>query len=264
MTDAPLIGPLPPPELHVMTFNIRRPVPHLSRSHPDRWSNRQEHVRRMLAAERPAILGLQEAMPGQLAVVSEALGGRRALGYGRDADLGGERVALFVDEDRLDVLAWDQLALSATPTVPGSRSWGAPYARTAVIARLRDRTSRAEFTVVNTHLDVVSARARVQGARMIAELVAGVPAIVLGDANAAIGSAPFRALAPLEDAWSIAGEVLTEEWGTRPSYRSPRAGRRIDWLLVSPGIRVLRAGINAAAAAASDHLPVQAALRVAA
>ncbi|NQX27352.1 endonuclease/exonuclease/phosphatase family protein [Microbacteriaceae bacterium VKM Ac-2854] len=262
MTDAPLVGPVPPPDLHVMTLNIRRPFPHLPRAHPDRWTNRRAEVRRLMATEKPAVLAVQEAMPAQLEAVSAALGGRPWLGYGRDARLGGERVALFIDQERLEVRSWDQLALSSAPLVPGSRSWGSAYPRTAVIARLRDRATGAEFTMVATHLDVLSARARMRGARMIAQQLGDGPAILLGDANAPIGSAPFRELSALVDAWACADERLTPEWGTWANYRAPRLGPRIDWILVSPGIRVLRAGVNAGAFAASDHLPVQAVLRV--
>jgi endonuclease/exonuclease/phosphatase family metal-dependent hydrolase len=261
MTDAPLIGPVPPPDLHVMTYNIRRPVPHLRRGHPDRWANRSATLSATIAAERPSVLGVQEALPEQIAAVAAALGGHTVLGYGRSRGLGDERAALFVDEARLQIRSWDQLALSRTPQVAGSRSWGTSFPRVVVLARLRDRATGAEFTVANTHLDHVSGWARRRSARLVAQRVAGEPAIVLGDANAAVGSAPYRELTVgLEDAWLAAQEHLSEEWGTWANYRDPRPGRRIDWLLVSPDIEVRRIGMNAARG--SDHLPVQAVLRV--
>lgn len=263
MTDTPLIGPVPPPDLHVMTYNIRRPVPHRRRAHPDRWVNRRPALLATIASERPSILGVQEALPEQIGAVSAALGGHTPLGYGRGRRLGDERVALFVDEARLEIRSWDQLALSRTPQVAGSRSWGSSFPRVVVLARLRDRVTGAEFTVANTHLDHLSGWARRRSALMIAGLVAGRPAIVLGDANAGIGSAPYRELTEtLDDGWLVAEEHLSEEWGTWANYREPRPGRRIDWLLVSRDVRVRRIGMNVARG--SDHLPVQAVLRVSA
>lgn len=261
MTDTPLIGPVAPPDLHVMTYNIRRPMPHLRRSHPDRWANRRAALAATIATERPSILGVQEALPEQIAVVSAALGGHTALGYGRSRSLADERVALFVDEGRIEILDWDQRALSATPMVAGSRSWGSAYPRVALLARLRDRSTGAAFTVVNTHLDHVSGWARRRSAELIGTWIAGERAVVLGDANTAVGSAPYRVLtSALDDAWLVAEERVSEESGTWANYRPPRAGRRIDWLLVSRDIAVRRVGINPGAG--SDHLAVQTVLRM--
>lgn len=263
-----MIGYVAPPELHVMTYNLRRPFPRLRASHPDRWANRHEAARRLLSLERPSLLAVQEVLPAQIDVVHEALGeGYERLGYGRSASGGGERVLLFVDTARLTIQSWEQLALSATPHVPGSRSWGEAYPRTAVIASLRDRVGGAEFLAIGTHLDPFSARSRLNAARMLAQLARGGRAIVLGDANANAGSAPHRELtAVLDDTWDAAEERVSEPWGTWANYRAPRAGgRRIDWILADPSIAVRRVGINAArfdGRAGSDHLAVQAVLRM--
>ena len=67
------------------------------------------------------------------------------------------------------------------------------------------------------------------------------------------------------DAWTAAGVRLTPPWGTFSNYRTPKTGtKRIDWILVSPGIEVREAAINASrfdGAAASDHEPVQVLVR---
>ena len=69
----------------------------------------------------------------------------------------------------------------------------------------------------------------------------------------------------LRDAWDAAAEQLTPQWGTYSGYRRlRRGGPRIDFVLVGRGVRVDRAGINAArfdGRAASDHEPVQAVIR---
>lgn len=270
--DRAAVGPVRAPRLHVMTFNIRRRMPHLLRRSPDAWSRRRSLVRRLVAAERPTVLCLQEALPDQTAWVRASLGdGYRSVGSGRGADGGGEGTPIVYDERRLRLLTWTQQALSDTPEVPGSRSWGNVFPRIVVSAGFADRETGRRFTVLNTHLDPLSPRSRLMAARVLRRAVEsrGEPVVLTADANAHVGSPPYRELTRgglLRDAWTTADRRLTENWGTYSNYRSPRrGGRRIDWLLVSGGITVEAAAVNAArfgGAAASDHEPVQAVIRL--
>ncbi|MFB2585244.1 endonuclease/exonuclease/phosphatase family protein [Herbiconiux liukaitaii] len=276
MTGTALIGQVEPPELHVMSFNIRRRLPQLGpfagpRS-ADRWSVRAPAVATLLQTERPALLGTQEALPDQDRALSAALGSTyNRVGHGRDADGQGEGCPLYYDSTRLDLLRWSQVALSDTPDVDGSRSWGNLTPRVLVEAELRDRTTGTRFLAVNTHFDNFSRRARVRSAEFVRLLVAdrGLPAVVTGDLNSGERTAPLTELlgdGTLVDAWGAAEKRLTPEWGTFPNYRAPRLERkRIDWIAVTPDVRVERIGLNARrprGAWPSDHLSVQAVLRL--
>ena len=140
MTDAALIGAVTPPDLHVMTYNIRRRLPHVMPGSPDRWNTRRPLVRRILAAEQPTILGVQEALADQVDDLADALGSRyRWIGYGRNPSGRGERCPIFYDAERLELTHWRQLALSSTPEVAGSRSWGNLVRRVVVEAEFTDR-----------------------------------------------------------------------------------------------------------------------------
>lgn len=272
MSDSALIGPVDAPGLHVMTFNIRRRIPHLNRRSPDLWALRKGAVRRMLASERPTVLGLQEALLDQVHLVAAVLGGEyRWVGHGRRPDRGGEHCAIFYDSSRVELLEWHQLALSDTPHLPGSASWGNRNPRVVVCATFKDRVTAQEFLVVNTHLDHLSRKSRLRSVETIADIVSSSnrPAVVLGDFNTGVDTRPYLALiagGALRDSWSSAREQVTEEWGTFPHYRAPQRGRkRIDWILVTPTIDVLKAGINVnrySGAWPSDHAPVQAELRL--
>ena len=254
-----------------MTFNIRRRVPHLNRRSPDVWSRRREPLKRMLKSEQPTVLGLQEALPDQVAFVAASLGcGYRSIGYGRRADRSDEHCAVFYDSHRLELLDWDQRALSDTPGVPGSATWGNWFPRVAVCATFRDRVTGCELLIVNTHADHLSGKSRLRSAEAIRAYVrlSERPAVVMGDFNAAVGSKPHRELVgggSLRDTWTAAQERVTEPWGTFPHYRRPRhGGKRIDWILASPSIEVLAAGINVTrygGAWPSDHAAVHAVVR---
>jgi endonuclease/exonuclease/phosphatase family metal-dependent hydrolase len=179
-------------DLHVMSFNIRRRMPHVSHDHPDRWQYRAPRIAALLQRERPALLGVQEAMPDQAALVTDALGvGYRQVGVGRNADGGGEATPIYLDERRLELLEWSQSALSDRPDEPGSRGWGAPVPRVLVSATVRDRGTGLVFLALNAHFDAFSPWARVRSAALVRQRVAaaGMPAIVTGDLNAGPRSA---------------------------------------------------------------------------
>ncbi len=261
-----ILGDVDERTLHVATWNIRRRTPAMRPA--DRWRERAPRLRAALRAERPHVLAVQEAMPDQATFVRDALGpGHRVLGRGRDARGDDEACLLVVDESRVEVLDWWQQALSDEPDRAGSRSWGNVLPRVLVAAELRDRATGAPLLAVSTHLSLTSQRARVRSAEALREVVASrdVPAIVLGDLNAGERSRTLDALLAddlLRDAWDVADERTTPQWATRPAYRSPReGGRRLDWILVGPGVDVHRIAIDPRAFVGgwpSDHLGVHA------
>lgn len=275
MADVALIGPVEAPDLHVMTFNVRRRIPRYRAGSPDDWSVRRPLVKRLLREEQPTLLGVQEALAEQVEVVAEALGDQyRWVGTGRDPSGRGERCPIYYDATRLELTAWRQLALSATPDLHGSRSWGNVTRRILVTAEFTDRATGARLMVFNTHLDHISWRSRLHSARMIVRLAHAAKSadpeaavIVTGDLNAHEQSAVHRNLVQggLQDVWDAADERISPQWGTYSGYRRRRVGgRRIDHILVDDGAEVLRVGINAArfeGRAPSDHEPVQAVLR---
>jgi endonuclease/exonuclease/phosphatase family metal-dependent hydrolase len=268
VTDIPLIGPVPPPGIQVMTYNIRRRMTRLMPRSPDRWDRRRVLIRRLLVAERPVILGVQEALPDQAGFVRHALGeSYRSVGYGRNANKRGEGCPLFYDRDRVELLSWRQTALSDTPLVPGSTSWGNTTPRVVVAATFRERQSGVEFRAINTHFDQFSRRSRMRSVHEILRLVgeSPLPTVVTGDFNTDDQSLPHQLFAGsgiVRDTWDTAQLRLTESWGSFANYGPPKLERkRIDWILATPTVSVLRVGINVTRYDGkwpSDHAPVQA------
>jgi endonuclease/exonuclease/phosphatase family metal-dependent hydrolase len=277
MTDAALIGPVAAPDVHVMTYNIRRRMSYLRPGSPDRWGRRKWLLRRILLAEQPTLLGVQEALADQAAFVAESLGPHYGwVGRGRNVSGGGERSSIFYDSRRLTLSSWTQHALSASPDKPGSRSWGNHAPRVVVSARFTDVATGARILALNTHFDHMSRRSRLRSAETIMRLAEAahtaepeLAVVVTGDVNADVDSAVYRALTAdgvLRDTWDAAAKRLTPQWGTFSNYRRRRpGGKRIDLIFVGPGVDVVSTGINAVrfdGAAASDHEPVQAVIRI--
>lgn len=269
-----LIGAAPPEQLHVMSMNIRCDRSAGGDTRPgeaDHWPERRPLLIELLDREQPTLLGVQEALHGQLSALEAALPGHRRLGYGREGGSHGEHAAILYDAERFEVLSWDQLWLSDTPEVIGSRTWGHSVTRIVVRAHLRDLISERELVVLNTHFDHESENARRRSAHALVELIGetALPTIVTGDFNApAHASSAYGTLVldgPTIDTWDVAETRVTPAWGTFPGYGDAAVdGERIDWILASGGVRTVRAAINVSTGAGgrypSDHAAVQALL----
>jgi endonuclease/exonuclease/phosphatase family metal-dependent hydrolase len=225
MAHDALIGPVATPDLHVMTYNIRRRFSHHRPWGTERSAARSGLVRRLLVAEKPTLLGVQEALADQVDFVAEALGPDYLwVGNGRNSSGEDERCAVFYDTRRLELTDWKQRALSATPHEPGSRSWGNRAHRVVVSADFTDLATGARVREFNTHFDHLSWRSRIESAKFVMHLVQAARAaepdaaiIVTGDFNAGVGSAAYRWLTAegaLRDAWDAAAERLTPQWAT--------------------------------------------------
>lgn len=272
IAPVPLIGPVAAPGLQVMTYNIRRRMQHLVPTSPDRWATRKWLMRDLLRAERPTVLGTQEAMLEQARFVLDSLGPTyRRIGYGRGANKTGEGCPIFYDSERLALLDWSQQALSDAPHQPGSIGWGNWVPRIVVRAVFRDLATGAEFVSLNTHFDQRSQRARMKSADAIRRILSSspLPTLITGDFNTDVGSDPHQRIlvdGALVDTWHAATSRLSEVWGTFPNYGEPRHdSKRIDWILASSTIDVEQAAINLTrfgGAWPSDHAPVQAVVRI--
>lgn len=253
--------------LRIMTLNIRRQMP-LSLRPADRWRVRRDRMRTLLQSERPTVLATQEVMPGQARWLLDALGASyRFIGRGRGTRGIGEGCPVFFDADRLELLDWQQHALSDTPHVEGSRSWGNLFPRVFVAARFRERVTSGQFRLINTHLDPLCRRSQIKSVAAIRSyaLREDATTVITGDFNAGPGSRPMEMLLDgrLRDAWLHARHRATAEFSTYAKYRRPRPGTRIDWIVTSANVTVEKIAILARPIDGgwpSDHLPVQAEL----
>ena len=251
--------------MRVATWNLRTDTA----LDPPHWPERLPVVAGVVEELAPHVLGTQEASARMLDDLAAHLPSRYAwLGEGRLGAHNDEFTAVFYDTARFDLLSWRTWWLSDRPRVPGSVAWGAAYPRTATTVRLRDAGDGTTYTIVNAHLDNVSAPARVEEARLVAESVRRGRSVVVGDFNAPAGSSDAYALldaAGLVDA--VAGHEPPEGvLGTFPGFGPAVAGAaRIDWVFTTPDLVATDAqvvDVTRCGVAPSDHLPVVADLIV--
>jgi endonuclease/exonuclease/phosphatase family metal-dependent hydrolase len=256
--------------LRVMSFNIRFDNP---ADGEDAWPHRRGRAASMIRFHRADVVGLQEALLGQISDLERALPGFGWFGSGRDADRGGEHSAVLYRKDRLEVLAESTFWLSETPAVAGSQSWDAALPRIVTWGNLRDRRDGTAFHLFNTHFDHRGEVARRESARLLLRKIVEIagtdgPVVVTGDFNTTPASEPYRilttrqeasgplALVDAIDASSCPHHGPTASWN---GFKAIEPGRRIDFVLFRPPVQVQQHGILSDTFDGrfpSDHLPV--------
>jgi endonuclease/exonuclease/phosphatase family metal-dependent hydrolase len=253
--------------LRVMSYNIRLD---LESDGINRWANRREQFIGQIRLMQPAILGLQEVVPGQKSDLEKALPGYDFLGVARDDGRSkGEFSNLAINREVFRVGSSGTFWLSPTPGVP-SKGWDAAYPRIATWAKLVRRNDGRRFLALNTHFDHVGETARLQSARQIASwLLAqrkpGETVIVTGDLNTEPGTPPIRELTHstlgLRDAHEASRTTPIGPDGTFNNFvMVPSQSRRIDYILATPTLVVENYAVLAwqgqGGRPASDHFPV--------
>ncbi len=129
------------------------------------------------------------------------------------------------------------------------------------------RFGGVRVAVLSAHLSLDRVERRAQAERLLGRVrAADAPyAIAAGDINEPPDGPAFRLLSgALQDGWAVA------PWGGEHTWARSGPPRRIDAIFATPGVEVLGCGVpeglegitSADLAAATDHLPLLAALRL--
>jgi len=248
--------------LRLMTFNLRFENDFDGENH---WLNRRDFVVETILAYRPDILGTQEGKPSMLGFLSDNLVGYRISADSRFWDDHCQYPTLYYLEDLFSSVEHSEFWLSETPEVHRSKSWDSAFPRMISYARLKIKDSGEYIWVAVTHLDHVSERARIEGAKMIRDWAVQrqAPKVLLGDFNDFPGSEVHRVLnkpfGPFSDSWQVVGGGEDQQGFTQHGFSGVPTKGRIDWILITPEFRVFDATIvrdREAGRYPSDHFPL--------
>ena len=180
--------------LKIFSFNIRINV--------DKGANafelRKHRIAELINAEKPDIIGFQEATDSMRAELSRMLDGYYVMGCGRGSDYRGESAAVAYRIDKFELIRLESFWLSATPSLPGSRygedQSSCPRITTALL--LVEKSGGKPFWFINTHLDHVGKTARLLSSVQLMQYMSekNEPSILVGDFNAGPSSREICAL----------------------------------------------------------------------
>ena len=253
--------------LRVMSFNIRYDEP---RDGVNAWANRKQKVADVIRFHKADLVGVQEALLTQLRDLERSLPDMAWCGSGRtDGKESGEYSAILYRKNRFGVLECKTFWLSETPDTPGSKGWDAALPRIVTWARFRDNASGETFVHFNTHFDHMGEKAREHSASLIlkkaAEIAPKLSFIVTGDLNVTEDTAAYKTLAKGTEPLKIADgryASTNRHYGgdsTWNGFKELVPGRKIDFIFVRDGVKVLEHGILSDRwneLWPSDHLPV--------
>ena len=259
--------------VRVMSFNIRYDEP---RDGVNAWANRKQKVADVIRFHKADLVGVQEALLTQLRDLESMLPDMAWCGVGRtDGKEAGEYSAIGYKKSRFQLQDCKTFWLSPTPDTAGSKGWDAAFPRIVTWAKFRDRTSKRTFVHFNTHFDHVGQTARVESAKLIVarlgEIAGKLPFVLTGDFNVVESNEAYKTIVAgsgdvkLSDAKYVTANPHFGGDSTWTAFKQIEPGRRIDYVFVRAGMRVLEHGILADqwnGLWASDHFPVIAEIEV--
>lgn len=204
-------------DLQVMTFNVRYST---ASDSLNAWVYRKDNVASQILFHDVHLLGVQEALHGQIVDLKDRLPRFTYVGVGRDdGKQKGEYSAVFFDTVRLQSLQSGTFWLSLTPDVPGSKSWDAAITRLVTWVKLKDRKTKKTFFAFNTHFDHIGKEARRESARLLLQKIATIagktPASITGDFNATPADEPVQVITDKTNPLHL---VNAKELSAKPHY----------------------------------------------
>ena len=261
-------------KLTLMTINLRYGT---ANDDEHAWENRRPIMAEMLREYQPDIFGVQEGLRFQLDELIEALPSYACFGEGRGGLDESEHNAIFYNVHRLYCLEGHTFWLSETPEIPGSKSWESSLSRLASWGRFQVKSTGVPLCFCNTHFDHRSELARQESAKLIWSRVRDRQEITFftGDFNCAEQSFAWQYLTGQVEANDEAGDFV-DVWHAAEEQRNPvstyhvyrglqEANVRIDWILMRPELRVLKAETviyQRNGMYPSDHFPVYAEVEI--
>lgn len=230
------------------------------------WKIRRNKISQILVQYSPSIIGIQEGLLNQVQYIDSSLIDYDYVGVGRDdGKKKGEFCAIYFDTTRYVLLKNSTFWLSETPDTI-SVGWDAALERICTYGLFKDRITKEEFWVFNTHFDHIGVVAREKSSELILKRINKInrqtlPVILMGDFNSIPNSSPVKEIkTELSDALQISLEKLQGPRGTFNGFNEDLPiEKRIDYIFTND-LKVLsythindRLNNNRHI---SDHLPV--------
>jgi endonuclease/exonuclease/phosphatase family metal-dependent hydrolase len=209
------------------------------------WSHRRLFLAETLLKHSPDIIATQEGRFGQLKDLESILSDYEIIDSHRSWIKERMYPAFYVKKSSFEICKSEDLWLSDTPEIAGSRSFGSAFPRLMTWMKIQPVDSAKNLLLINTHLDHVKEETRLSQVKVLIQETkriwkAECPLIFMGDFNDAPDS-PVRKLLEsefpgLQDSWRLFNKL--EETSHHAFTGEMQNGARIDWILVDQKLEV--------------------------
>lgn len=250
-------------DLTLITCNIRFDNP---ADGDNNWSHRRLFLAETLLSHAPDIIATQEGRFHQLKDLAELLPDFAMVDTHRSWIKERMYPTFFIRKDKFEQLKAEDLWLSETPNIAGSRSFDSAFPRLMTWANIQVKNSTQQLMIVNTHLDHVKPETRGEQVHVLAKEIkrawnAHTPLVLMGDFNdspvSEVRQRLLREFTGLQDAWSLFNSK--EETSHHAFSGEMPNGARIDWILVDKRISVLNCRMDKTSRQGkfpTDHFPI--------
>lgn len=249
-------------ELTLVTCNIRFDNP---ADGDNAWIHRRLFLRDILLSHRPDVIATQEGRYDQLQDLNSLLEDYELIDQHRAWI--GERMypTFFIRKNVFEFMKSEDIWLSETPDVAGSKSFGSAFPRLMTWMKLQPVGSANDLWFVNTHLDHMKEETRLGQVSVLSAEIQKFwkPAdalFIMGDFNSAprgkVRDEIMKAFR-LQDAWK--NFHAHEETSHHAFSGEEPNGNRIDWILVDNRVKVLSCELDKSSRNGkypTDHFPV--------
>jgi endonuclease/exonuclease/phosphatase family metal-dependent hydrolase len=171
--------------IKVMSFNLRYDTPH---DGINSFTNRIPKVLDVIKSESPDIIGFQEVTDSMRYRLYRLLDGYLFAGCGRDWNYHGESMLIAYKPDLFELIKCENIWLSETPNIPGSRYGGDHSGCSRMFTQLLLKHNDIEkpFTFINTHLDHEGKNGRMLESTQLCKAISQLDGhfVLTGDFNA--------------------------------------------------------------------------------
>lgn len=140
--------------------------------------------------EKPDIIGFQEVTEPILKLLERLLADYRIVGHFRNENYTGSGDFIAFKKDKYQLLGCETRWLSPTPFVVDSRFENqSPFARSCVMAMLKNNETNKPLRIFSTHLDHISDEAKISGIKCVYDFIdemnsrLNMPYVLMGDFN---------------------------------------------------------------------------------
>jgi endonuclease/exonuclease/phosphatase family metal-dependent hydrolase len=228
-------------ELSLISCNIRFDNP---KDGANSWPHRREILADILLKHDPDLIATQEGRFEQLKDFQNLL---QLEIVDQHRSWIRERMypSFFVKKEVFEIIKSEDLWLSETPEVAGSKSFDSAFPRLLTWMKVQPKKSKEALLFVNTHLDHVKKETRVEQVKVLAQEIKRVwdgrsLLIIMGDFNdgpeSEVRSILKKEFPGIVDPWKKFHS--TEETSHHAFLGEFQNGSRIDWILVNGEVKI--------------------------